>query len=147
VYCGDLSQDECFPTIATYQRRIKEIQDETRERLGIDPQHVIMLSDEPDPAWWDSIRMAGWYTIDHVDTVNKYNSRWCCTSLRSLFWLTCLTMHRYPVLIDAVIQSSGIGLIGMDRSTMSLLAGRRVQDWHEGVYKSVKWGRPGADDH
>jgi hypothetical protein len=54
---------------------------------------------------------------------------------------------RYPVLIDAVIQSSGIGIIGMDQSTMSLLAGRRVRDWHNGVYKSVKWGTPNADDH
>lgn len=49
--------------------------------------------------------------------------------------------------IDAVIQSSGIGLIGMDMSTMSLLAGRRVHDWHNGVYKNVKWGTPNADDH
>jgi hypothetical protein len=56
-------------------------------------------------------------------------------------------MLRYPVLIDAVLQSSGIGMIGMQGSTMSLLAGRRVKDWHNGVYKSVKWGTPGADDH
>jgi hypothetical protein len=36
-----------------------------------------MLSDEEDPAWWDSIRSEGWYTPDHVaeDTVNKYG-RW-----------------------------------------------------------------------
>ena len=51
------------------------------------------------------------------------------------------------MLIDAVIQSSGIGMIGMDRSTMSLLAGRRVRDWHNGVYKNVKWGTLNADDH
>jgi len=56
-------------------------------------------------------------------------------------------MRRYPVLIDAVIQSSGIGLIGMYGSTMSLLAGRRVEDWHNGVYKIIKWGTPDADDH
>ncbi len=56
-------------------------------------------------------------------------------------------MRRYPVLIDAVLQSSGIGMIGMYGSTMSLLAGRRVQDWHNGVYKAVKWGTPNADDH
>ncbi|KAI0308147.1 hypothetical protein B0F90DRAFT_1680537 [Multifurca ochricompacta] len=130
VYCRDVPKEDCFPSIPTYQRRIAEIQDETRERLGIVPQHIIMLSDEEDPAWWDSIRMVGWYTIDHVaeDTVNKYG-RW------------------YPVLIDAVIQSSGIGIIGMQQSTMSLLAGRRVQDWHNGVFKSVKWGTPHADDH
>jgi hypothetical protein len=56
-------------------------------------------------------------------------------------------MPRYLVLIDAVIQSSGIGLIGQEGSTMSLLAGRRVQDWHNGVFKNVKWGTPNADDH
>jgi hypothetical protein len=56
-------------------------------------------------------------------------------------------IRRYPVLIDAVIQSSGIGLIGMHSSTMSLLAGRRVQDWHNGVYKDVRWGTANADDH
>ncbi|KAH9081712.1 hypothetical protein EDB83DRAFT_2539272 [Lactarius deliciosus] len=130
VYCRDVPKEDCFPSIPTYRRRIAEIQEETRERLGVDPQHVIMLSDEADPAWWDSIRGEGWYTTDHVaeDTTNKYG-KW------------------YPVLIDAVIQSSGIGLIGMEQSTMSLLAGRRVKDWHKGVYKSVKWGTPNADDH
>jgi len=130
VYCNDVSKEDCFPSIAIYQRRIEEIQEETRERLGVVPQHVIMLSDEKDPAWWDSIREAGWYTTDHVadDTVNRYG-RW------------------YPLLIDAVIQSSGIGLIGQHGSTMSLLAGRRVEDWHDGVYKDVKWGTPNADDH
>ena len=49
-------------------------------------------------------------------------------------------MRRYPLLIDAVIQSSGIGLIGQHGSTMSLLAGRRVQDWHNGVFKDIKRG-------
>ncbi len=77
VYCRDVPKEDCFPSIPTYRRRIAEIQEETRERLGIDPQHVIMLSDEEDPAWWDSIRNEGWYTPDHVaeDTVNKYG-RW-----------------------------------------------------------------------
>lgn len=72
MYCNDLSKEDCFPSIATYQRRIEEIQEETRERLGLVPQHVVMLSDETDPAWWDSIREAGWYIPDHVeeDTVN-----------------------------------------------------------------------------
>ncbi|KAI0275007.1 hypothetical protein BC834DRAFT_850667 [Gloeopeniophorella convolvens] len=130
VYCNGVPKDDCFPSIPTYQRRIAEIQEEVRERHGYVPQHVIMLSDEEDPAWWDSIRMMGWYTTDHVteDTVNKYG-RW------------------YPLLIDAVIQSSGVGMIGMQGSTMSLLAGRRVQDWQQGVFKNIKWGTPTADDH
>jgi len=77
VYCNGVPKEDCFPSIATYQRRIREIQEETRERLGVVPQHVVMLSDEGDPAWWDSIREVGWYAPDHVaeDTLNKYG-RW-----------------------------------------------------------------------
>jgi hypothetical protein len=75
VYCNGVPKEDCFPSIATYQRRIGEIQEETRERLGVVPQHVVMLSDEEDPAWWDSIREVGWYSPDHEDTVNKYG-RW-----------------------------------------------------------------------
>jgi hypothetical protein len=78
AYCNNRPKEECFPSIATYQRRIEEIQEETRERLGLIPQHVIMLSDERDPSWWDSIRTQGWYMIDHgaEDTVHKYGSTW-----------------------------------------------------------------------
>ena len=77
VYCNGVSKEDCFPSIATYQRRIEEIQEETRERLGLVPRHVVMLSDETDPAWWDTIRAAGWYIPDHIaeDTVNIYG-RW-----------------------------------------------------------------------
>ena len=54
---------------------------------------------------------------------------------------------RYPLLVDAVIQSSGIGFIGTTGSTMSVLAGRRVESWYDGVFKLVKWGTAHADDH
>ena len=77
VYCNGQPKEYCFPSIATYQRRIEEIQEETRERLGIVPQHVVMLSDEEDPAWWDSLREVGWYSPDHIaeETVDRYG-RW-----------------------------------------------------------------------
>ncbi len=47
-----------------------------RERLGVTPRHVIMLSDEEDPVWWDSIRDAGWYTTGDIaeDAVNEYGT-------------------------------------------------------------------------
>ncbi|KAI0068090.1 hypothetical protein BV25DRAFT_1793181 [Artomyces pyxidatus] len=130
VYCGDVPRADCFPTMNVYARRIAEVQEDTRARLGVVPEHVIMLSDERDPGFWDAVRTMGWYTPDHTaeDTVANYG-RW------------------YPLLIDAVIQASGLGLVGTDRSTMSLLAGRRVQDWNGGVYLNVKWGTPHADDH
>ena len=40
--------------------------------------------------------------------------------------------NRYPVLIDAVIQSNGIGFVGTDRSTMSEMGRRRSESWHDG---------------
>lgn len=57
------------------------------------------------------------------------------------------SFNRYPVLIDAVIQSGGLGFVGTDGSTMSLLGRRRVQSWRNGSVRTVKWGRPGADNH
>lgn len=54
---------------------------------------------------------------------------------------------RYPVLIDAAIQSLGVGFVGTDRSTMSILARRRVQSWQDGAVRTLKWGRPDSDDH
>ncbi len=59
----------------------------------------------------------------------------------------CSSIHRYPVLVDAVIQSGAIGFVGTDRSTMSILARRRAETWHNAVSRTVKWGNPTADDH
>lgn len=75
---------------------------------------------------------------------------------------------RYPALIDAVVQSMGIGFVGTARSTMSLVAAKRVEDWNGGISRQVSappselhpfltlprrtfafqvsWGRNGADD-
>ena len=54
---------------------------------------------------------------------------------------------RYPVILDAAIQSNGLGFVGTDRSTFSTLSRRRVMDWHDGATRMVLWGRKGADDH
>ena len=55
--------------------------------------------------------------------------------------------NRYPVILDAYIQSQGIGFVGTDRSTFSTLARLRVRDWNDGAVRMVKWGRPDADEH
>lgn len=80
----------------------------------------------------------------------------------------CCTVQRYPALIDAVVQSMGVGFVGTARSTMSLVARRRVEDWNGGVTREVsrrflctsayvsnefvlplqvKWGSTDADDN
>ena len=91
---------------------------------------VIMTSDESDPKWWAEVEALGWVKMDHKEmkTEEKYG-RW------------------YPVILDAAIQASGMGFVGTDRSTFSILSRRRVMDWNDGVTRMFKWGRKGADDH
>lgn len=57
------------------------------------------------------------------------------------------SFDRWPVLLDSVVQSHGVGFVGTDMSTMSLLAKRRTEDWARGATRMVKWGFIGADDH
>ncbi|KAJ7327522.1 hypothetical protein DFH08DRAFT_967951 [Mycena albidolilacea] len=68
--------------------------------------------------------------------------------------ITCATAPTYgawyPVLINMVIQSERKGFVGTDQSTMSLITAHRVKEWHDGVVRSVKWGKwgkVGADNH
>lgn len=86
--------------------------------------------DETDPAFWKRVTDKGWNFIDHdaEQTLEKYGE-----------W--------YAPLIDVVAQSLGAGFVGTDGSTVSLVSGRRVQDWNQGVTRMVKWGKLGADDH
>ncbi|TFK36992.1 hypothetical protein BDQ12DRAFT_686205 [Crucibulum laeve] len=129
-WCNDVGipLKECFASLPVIARRVEEVKAELKERKGIDVEHVIMTSDERDPEWWSDVVKMGWFGIDHSKTVEEHGA-----------W--------YPVLIDAVIQSSGAGFVGTDRSTMSTLARRRVQSWRDGVVRTVKWGKPDSDDH
>ncbi|KAL9716465.1 hypothetical protein Ac2012v2_000913 [Leucoagaricus gongylophorus] len=127
-WCGQVPVEDCFASIAVLARRVEEIKTELRESRGMTVEHVIMTSDEEDQSWWEQVAEQGWHIVDHSGTVERYGA-----------W--------YPVLIDAVIQSGGVGFLGTDRSTMSILARRRVQSWHQGIVRTVKWGQKGADDH
>lgn len=130
-WCGDFTNDECFASLSVIARRVNEVKAEVLQRKGITANHVIITSDEKDRAWWDQVAALGWGTPDHakLQTEERYG-----------IW--------YPVLIDAVIHSSrAVGFVGTDRSTFSILAARRVDFWHDGPVRMVKWGKPGADDH
>ena len=103
-----------------------------RELKGIDvpASHVILTSDEKDPAWWDEIHGLGWRTVDHAAArTSEVFGRW------------------YPLIVDAAIQSRAVGFVGTDRSTYSIMSRRRVESWNEGVVRTVLWGFKGADDH
>ncbi|KDR85480.1 hypothetical protein GALMADRAFT_53717 [Galerina marginata CBS 339.88] len=127
-YCGDLPHEDCYASLSVLGRRVDEAKQEILERKGIVVDHVVMTSDERNATWWKGVTDRGWFGLDHSQTVELYGN-----------W--------YPVLIDAVVQSRGLGFIGTDRSTMSVLARRRTESWQDGAVRTVKWGRPESDDH
>ncbi|KAF5323560.1 hypothetical protein D9611_005638 [Ephemerocybe angulata] len=127
-WCGDVPITDCFAPLPVIARRVQEVKDELLDRMGIVVENVIMTSDERNETWWEGVRSEGWFQVDHTETVERYGA-----------W--------YPVLIDAGIQSGGVGFVGTDRSTMSIMARRRVESWHNGVVRMIKWGGPSSDDH
>jgi len=127
-YCNDIPIKDCFASPSIMARRVREIQEELNTTKGLDVKDVIMTSDEDDPAWWAEVAEQGFKYLDHSE-MEAEHGRW------------------YPLLVDAVIQSNGVGFVGTDRSTMSEIAMRRCQSWHGGVTRTVKWGYIGADDH
>ncbi|KAG2112419.1 hypothetical protein DEU56DRAFT_201839 [Suillus clintonianus] len=128
--CIDIPLDQCFASLPVIARRVSEVQEELRTQKGIEVTHIIMTSDESDPEWWSEVRALGWTWVDYVaERTEEIYGKW------------------HPVFIDAIIQSNGAGFVGTRGSTMSTLAIRRVQAWHDGPSRIVKWGWLGADNH
>lgn len=128
--CHGIPLDQCFAPLPIIARRVSEVQEELRAQKGIDVTQVIMTSDELDPEWWSGVRALGWTWVDYAtERTEEIYGKW------------------HPVFIDAIIQSNGAGFVGTHSSTMSTLALRRVQSWHNGPTRIIKWGRLGADDH
>lgn len=135
----------------------REVQDEIRVRKGIDipMTRVIMTSDDRNETWWDEVKSYGWARMDHTEqqTVEHYGRWYVIQSLpsdsaeRILILMLTPFLDRYPVILDSAIQSNGLGFVGTDRSTFSILSMRRVQDWHGGATRLVKWGKKDADAH
>ncbi|KAF7302714.1 hypothetical protein HMN09_00906300 [Mycena chlorophos] len=120
--------EQCFAPLDAFARRVGEMQHELRLKTGVDAQYVVVTSDEKNATWWEGVRELGWVRLDHSATKERLG-----------MW--------FPILIDAVVQSMGAGFVGTARSTVSMLAGKRVQSWRDGPTAMVKWGKPGADDH
>ncbi|GBE78647.1 hypothetical protein SCP_0115360 [Sparassis crispa] len=127
--CGGSALEDCYTPLSAFARRVDEVQEELRAKHGIDVTHVIMTSDEKAEEWWSEVAERGWYRVDH----GREN-----TMARLGTW--------YPVIVDAVIQSQGIGFVGTEFSTFSSFGRRRVEDWNNGVTRTVKWGWIGADE-
>ncbi|KAJ7492380.1 hypothetical protein FB451DRAFT_1388779 [Mycena latifolia] len=123
-----ITLSECFAPLPVIARRVREVQEEIRERKSIEVAHVIVTSDETNRTWWREVDKLGWLAPDHSRTQELYGN-----------W--------YTILLDAIIQSKSAGFVGTARSTVSVLAGTRVESWQDGSIRTVQWGKPGADDH
>ncbi|KAJ7708791.1 hypothetical protein B0H17DRAFT_1030880 [Mycena rosella] len=119
---------DCFAPLSAIARRVDEVQAELWATQHIVVDRVVVTSDEQDSAWWAEVNELGWARPDHERTA-ELHGQW------------------YTILIDAAIQSGAAGFVGTDRSTVSVMAGRRVAAWHGGPVRMVRWGFPGADDH
>ena len=130
----DIPPTDCFAPLSAYARRVAEVRAALAARYPATapPARVLVTSDDASPAFVAEVAALEWARVDHDapewDTEARFGG-----------W--------YPPLLDAVFQSGGRGFVGTDRSTMSLVAGRRVEDWHGGIYAMVRWGHKDADAH
>ena len=89
-------------------------------RTDCDP----LCTDETDPKFWEQVAELGWTYFDHkaLNTL-KNHGEW------------------YLTLIDVVSASLSIGFVGTERSTVSTINTKRVQEWNGGVTRMVHWSR------
>ncbi|KAF6758039.1 hypothetical protein DFP72DRAFT_808302 [Ephemerocybe angulata] len=119
--CPEGKAPPCFIPLSKYQRAVTEIQEKLLETQGISVSRVLVTSDEKDLSFWEEISSFGWSFFNHTAerTVERF-SKW------------------HPLLIDKVALSQGIGFIGTNPSTFSILNAFRVEDWNNGVTKMLR---------
>lgn len=80
----------------------------------------MVTTDDDSPEYTAELAAQGWYKVDHVQlgTREKYGP-----------WM--------PGLVDGVVLSLGKGFVGVQKSTKSALAARRVEDWNAGLAELV----------
>lgn len=131
-----------------YARRVAEIQEEAMERYGVVPEHVIVLSDEKDPVWWNQVRERGWYLVESeitTDILETHNS-WCVFvvtmaifmgfpwnySLAYFFYHSCVQVSRIRRCSDSIVRS-GLHRHGVidNVDSCQTASGRLEQGHHE----------------
>lgn len=121
--CGNTEPEKCFHPLSEYAERVRDVAARLFQRgVSVHPEHILVTSDERHPDWWAQVRALGWRRIDHeAEHTAEKHGKW------------------YPPILDAVAQSLGKGFVGTDRSTMTMVAMKRVQDWNAGVVDAVSF--------
>jgi hypothetical protein len=153
VYCEDIPLYECYASLPVISRRVEEVRTEIQEKKGIHVEHVIMTSDERNETWWQEVESMGWKRLHHLKWAGVQENTSPVDNVDTIAPIPGAPENLekfaewFPLLLDATVQSRGLGFVGTDRSTMSMIARRRVETWQGGVSRTVKWGRPDSDDH
>ncbi|KZS96753.1 hypothetical protein SISNIDRAFT_424333 [Sistotremastrum niveocremeum HHB9708] len=132
--CAPYNREDCLPSVAILNRRVSEIRLELEDKgfRNTDALKVVLLTDEPhtSESFWEDATSLGWLWVDHERyRTEELYGKW------------------FPMLVDACLQSSAVGFVGTEGSTMSNIARRRVIDWSGGAGTMVRWGNPTADNH
>ncbi|TFK35143.1 hypothetical protein BDQ12DRAFT_655831 [Crucibulum laeve] len=113
---------DCYQHLSTYEKAVKEIQDELLIKRGIFVKNILVASDETNLTYWKDVNILGWKSINHTEEM---------TNERYGLW--------YPILIDSVAQSLATGFVGTFPSTFSMVSQRRVDFWNDGVTRMVSY--------
>ena len=98
-----------------YATGISGIRKALEDRLGISPAHVVMVSDEKDQAWWNAVRLMGWYTPDHIaeQTVEKYGD-WLVFTFHKQSFSCAYSLTTLGTPFSSTLLSSHLGLVSLD---------------------------------
>ncbi|KAG5637522.1 hypothetical protein H0H81_004273 [Sphagnurus paluster] len=120
--CYDVPS-HCLAPLSAYAHRVKEVQDVLLEKLAVNVTEVLITSDETDPKFWSDVKDIGWKRIDHeAERTLDQHGEW------------------YLPIIDMVALSLGLGFVGSEDSTVSIVSAHRVVDWNHGATRVVGWG-------
>lgn len=154
-YCDGTPTETCFAPLSVIAEHVEKVKSQLRRRQGREVPHVLLTSDETDPAFWDAVDKRGWSYHDWskedlsplgiiTQHPEQANPHWSSEEERLGVDLgddrpNEIPGKWWPVLLDAACQSLATGFVGTEMSTMSLLAIRRVEEWGGGVGVMVRF--------
>jgi hypothetical protein len=133
-WCGGVPLEDCFANTTVINRRVQEEKDELLQRKGLHVEHVIITSDEQDPAWWDDVEAHGWLQVDHSETVERYGK-----------WYVSLCACVFRSLIASVKGTPSSLMPLFNRTAWALLVptGQPCPYWLGGAFRTGTMGRYG----
>lgn len=121
--CKDGRKSPCYLPLEAYQTAIEEVRAGILQKHGFNVTRVLVSSNEKDPRFWKTLRERyNWSYLNHtaLRTLEDHGGR-----------------QWYPLLVDKIALSMGLGFVGTSPSTFSVYNARRVEDWNRGVTKMV----------